>query len=237
MTEFNPDPPQLGDLDAVDRFAVALVASLALHLVLILGVQVKSAQPSGKPPPVMQVRIERLTGEAGSVALAIGETSAVPVTKGGEAAKPSQDRKEAPSPVMPDLPVVEQANPLLPTLEVPLLEDPTWYTAKQVDLHPVALSLIQPVYPEKGVEPGVEGKVVLLLLIDETGAVKEVTVAEADPEGVFDESALAAFRNARFAPAQKNGRAVKSRVLIRVSYELNDRKKPLLVQPPLPLTP
>jgi len=106
-----------------------------------------------------------------------------------------------------------------------------------VDMHPVALSPIKPVYPEKGAELGVDGKVVLLLLIDETGVVKEVSVVEADPEGIFEESALAAFREARFAPAQKNGRAVKSRVLIRVTYELNDRKKPVMTQPPTLIAP
>lgn len=236
MTEFNPTPTKLGDLDAVDRFALALAVSLALHLAFIFGVQIKAAQQSGKPPPAMEVRIERLTGEVSSVAISTGEPSVAQVKQESEAAEPARDGKAAP-PAMPASPVAEQASPLLPALEVPLIEDPTWYPAKQVDVHPVALNLIKPAYPEKGVELGVDGKVVLLLLIDEAGVVKEASVVEADPEGVFEESALAAFRNARFAPAQKSGRAVKSRVLIRVTYELNDRKKPAVVQPPLPLTP
>lgn len=237
MAEFNPTPPKLGDLDAVDRFALALAVSLALHLAFIFGVQIKAAQQSGKPPPAMEVRIERLTGEVSSVAISTDEPSVAQVKHESESAEPARDEKAAPQPAMPASPVAEQASPLLPALEMPLLEDPTWYPAKQVDVHPVALNLIKPAYPEKGVELGVDGKVVLLLLIDEAGVVKEVSVVEADPEGVFEESALAAFRNARFAPAQKNGRAVKSRVLIRVTYEFNDRKKPVVVQPPLPLAP
>jgi protein TonB len=232
-----PTPAKLGELDAVDRFALALVASLALHLALILGVQIKAAQQSGRTPSAMEVRIARQAGEVGSVALSTGEPSVALVTKESEAVEPVRDRKEVPPPAMPALPAIGQANPVLPALEVPLLEDPTWYPAKQVDVHPTALHPIKPVYPEKGAEQGVEGSVVLLLLIDEAGAVKEAAVVEADPEGVFEESALSAFRAARFAPAQKNGRAVKSRVLIRVTYELNDRKKPVVVQPPLPLTP
>jgi len=238
MTEFNPTTPtKLGDLDAVDRFALVLAVSLALHLALILGVQIKSAQQSGKTQPVMEVRIARQAGEASSVELSTGVASVVQVTNESKTVEPVRDQQELPPPAMPASPAVEPANPLLPALEVPLLEDPTWYPAKQVDVHPAALHPIKPVYPEKGVELGVDGKVVLLLLIDETGLVKEVSVMEADPEGIFEESALAAFRNARFAPAQKNGRAVKSRVLIRVSYELNDRTKPMVVQPPLPLAP
>ena len=237
MTEFNPTPTKLGDLDAVDRFALALLASLALHLALILGVQIKAAQQSGKTQSVMEVRIERAAGEVSSVLFSASEPAVVQVTKESESLEPVRDQKEVPPPAMPASPAVEQASPLLPALEIPLLEDPTWYPAKQVDVHPTALYPIKPGYPEKGVELGVDGKVVLLLLIDETGLVKEVSVMEAEPEGVFEESALVAFRNARFAPAQKNGRAVKSRVLIRVSYELNDSTRPMVVQPPVPLAP
>ena len=233
MTEFNPTPTKLGDLDAVDRFALALLASLALHLALILGVQIKAAQQSVKTQPAMEVRLERQAGEVSSVELSTGEPSVAQVTSESETVEPVREQKEASPPAMPASPAVEQTSPLLPALEIPLLEDPTWYPAKQVDVHPIALYEIKPVYPEQGVE----GNVVLLLLIDEAGAVKEATVVEANPEGIFEESALAAFREAHFAPAQKNGRAVKSRLLIRVSYELNDRKTPAVVQPPLPLTP
>lgn len=226
MTEFNFTPTKLGDLDAEDRFALALFASLVLHLALIPVVQVKVVSPSGITQSAMEVRIERAP-QAEVKPLLLTESVAESTAEKPEEPKPSEE-KPAPE---------ESAPAILPTLEIPLLEDPTWYPAKQVDVHPSALNLIKPAYPEKGVELGVDGKVVLLLLIDETGVVKEASVVEADPEGVFEESALAAFREARFAPAQKNGRAVKSRVLIRVSYELNDRKKPAVVQPPLPLTP
>jgi len=179
----------------------------------------------------MEVRIERAL-QAGIKEPLLTASVADTTEKKPEEPKPIEV-KPAPQPPAP----AEPAPAILPTLDIPLLEDPTWYPAKQVDMHPVALSPIKPVYPEKGAELGVDGKVVLLLLIDETGVVKEVSVVEADPEGIFEESALAAFREARFAPAQKNGRAVKSRVLIRVTYELNDRKKPVMTQPPTLIAP
>ena len=237
MTEFDSHPPKLRDLDPAGRLILALAASLALHFALIFGVQVKAARQEGGAQRAMEVRVERVAGVASSVTISTDEPSVAQVKHESEVVEPARDEKAAPQPAMPASPVAEQASPLLPALEMPLIEDPTWYPAKQVDAHPVALHPIKPVYPEKGVELGVDGKVLLLLLIDEAGAVKEASVVEADPEGIFEESALTAFRNARFAPAQKNGRAVKSRVLIRVSYELNDRKKPVLVQPPLPLVP
>lgn len=228
----SPAPSELGALDAMDRFALALAVSLVLHFALILGVQIKAAQQPGKTPSVVEVRIAPPAAAVSSVELAAAE-----VQNESEMAEPVRDQEEAPLPAQPAAPAVEQASSLLPTLEVPLLEDPTWYPAKQVDVHPTALHPIRPIYPEKGVELGVDGKVVLLLMIDETGAVKEVSVVGTYPEGVFEESALAAFRDARFTPALKEGRAVKSQVMIRVNYELNDRKSPATAQPPLPLPP
>lgn len=236
MTEFHPDPTKPGDIDAAGRFVLVLGASLALHLALILGVQIKAVEQASGIHTVMEVRVERPARTESKAALSASLPGGTAVQAAATEAVHSE--KEAPSQsAKPALPDAESPASPLPALEVPLIEDPTYYPAKQVDVHPTALNLVKPEYPAKGVEQGVEGKVVLLLLIDEAGVVKEVSVVEADPEGIFEESALAAFRNARFAPAQKSGRAVKSRVLIRVTYELNDRKKPVVVQPPLPLTP
>jgi len=236
MTEFDSHPPKLRDLDPAGRLILALAASLALHFALIFGVQVKAARQEGGAQRAMEVRVERVAEAENKEKF----SAELPDKFAKRPAAVEEAHREEEAALPPARPVSVAAEPPaspLPALEMPLLEDPTWYPAKQVDAHPVALHPIKPVYPEKGVELGVDGKVLLLLLIDEAGAVKEASVAEADPEGVFDESALAAFRNARFAPAQKNGRAVKSRVLIRVSYELNERKRPVMVQPPLPLVP
>lgn len=232
MSEFDPNPEQDKVPDAAARFALALVASLALHLVVVFGVQVRAAQPVERARAMIEVRVEGAAPQTKIKPLSRIEATADIAEKKPEEPKPSEETLVLPSPVP-----AEPAPTILPTLEIPLLEDPTWYPAKQVDVHPVALDPVKPEYPAEGVARGAEGKVLLLLLIDEAGVVKEAAVAEADPEGIFEESALAAFRSARFAPAQKNGRAVKSRVLIRVNYELNDRKKPVVVQPPLPLPP
>ncbi len=234
MMEFNFRPSRHGDLDPVGRLILALAASLALHLVLIFGIQVRAARQAGKPQPAMEVRIERPAGGASSTTLLTGLSAPVVADK---VAEPAHETEPVPPPVAPASPIAEPAAPLLPALDIPLIEDPTWYPAKQVDVHPSALAPIKPAYPDQAAAQGVEGSVVLLLLVDQAGAVKEASVAEANPEGVFEESALAAFRDARFAPAQKNGRAVKSRVLIRVTYELTTRDKPVAVQPPLQLQP
>jgi protein TonB len=114
----------------------------------------------------------------------------------------------------------EKAAPSLP--QVPMMLDTTWYTAREVDVQPRALQPIKPIYPREARQTGIQGSVVLEIHLDELGEVQELKVIEADPPGVFDDSALTAFAHARFTPARKNGRPVRVVVKIRVTYELTD---------------
>lgn len=66
----------------------------------------------------------------------------------------------------------------------------------------------------------------LTLLIDEAGSVNEVSVVEAEPAGNLEGAVRRAFASARFSPARKDGRAVKSRVMISVSYNSGEAEGP-----------
>ena len=94
--------------------------------------------------------------------------------------------------------------------------DLTYYPAKQLDVYPSLASAIE----LRSLTDGVTGSIAraqFLLLIDETGVVKEASVVEGEPAMRF-EAARLAFLAARFTPAYRNGRAVRSRVLIEVNY-------------------
>jgi protein TonB len=97
--------------------------------------------------------------------------------------------------------------------------DPTWYSAKQLDTLPRPL---QPIPPPPRPVPGTPGRVVLQLLIDEDGVVTDASVVESEPEGSFVAWALTAGRQTRFRPGSKDGRAVKSRVLLELSFGPSD---------------
>jgi protein TonB len=99
---------------------------------------------------------------------------------------------------------------------VPVLVDPTWYTAKDLDLYPHPLAPVHPAHPAP--IPDITGEVTLLLLIDEFGVVQELSVVTAEPAGYFEEPALHAFKTARFAPAQRDGRPVRSRIVVKVRF-------------------
>jgi periplasmic protein TonB len=213
--------------DARSRLLLAIVASGALHFLLIYGVTVRA------PAPVASPIVARLQGEplpvSPGAALAARRArldAASPLTRSpnplnrGAAAAPPQPRvlptPEPPRPVTLPAPPPDSA---LPNVAMPLLTDPTWYTAQQLDVYPRALSPLQPEYPEAAAQEGIRGEVTLLLMVDERGAVKEVSVVRALPEGYFDAAAVAAFRIARFKPAQKDGRTVRSRILVKVAFD------------------
>ncbi|MDT8450782.1 MAG: energy transducer TonB [Wenzhouxiangellaceae bacterium] len=76
-------------------------------------------------------------------------------------------------------------------------------------------------YPKSARSKGVEGYVVLSLLISATGEIEKVQVLESRPSGVFEDAALQGVRNWRFEPAQYQGRNVKVWARQRVRFDLS----------------
>lgn len=64
------------------------------------------------------------------------------------------------------------------------------------------------VYPAEARAAGVEGQVVVRYDITPEGRVVNVAVVSAEPQGVFEEAALAAVFTWRFRPAVARGEAV-----------------------------
>jgi len=91
-----------------------------------------------------------------------------------------------------------------------LLEDSEDDSLKSLGLEsaPNQKRVIEARYPAAAKKKGVEGHVVLNLLIDENGSVKSAQVLEAIPPGVFDDSAVEAVRQWSFFPAKKAGKNV-----------------------------
>lgn len=90
-----------------------------------------------------------------------------------------------------------------------------------VDELPQPVSRKSVPYPARARANSIEGYVTLSLLIDETGALEEIRVTEAVPEGVFEDSALAAIRSWRFEPATYQGEPVSVRVSQTLRFELD----------------
>jgi protein TonB len=82
---------------------------------------------------------------------------------------------------------------------------------------------IVPDYPVDADRQRLSGKVRLQLKLEADGRVSGIDLVSASPPDVFDESAIKAFRDVRFAPAQKNGQPVRALVLIEVVYDWEGR--------------
>lgn len=123
---------------------------------------------------------------------------------------------EAPSPASQN---AEASGDGLP--QIPVMLDTRWYTAREVDVHPKARSRIQFDYPQSAREQGVQGWVRVMLKVDEFGQVRDLEVVEGNPPGVFEESVRAAFSQALFEAARRDGVPVRALMQIRVTFELD----------------
>ena len=102
---------------------------------------------------------------------------------------------------------------------LPSTADRTYYPARELDVYPAPRAPLSFEYPERAAREQVGGSVRIMLLLDEAGAVDSVSVVAAEPPGYFEDSVRGVFAATRFFPARKDGRAVKSRVLINVEFD------------------
>ena len=209
------------------RVAFAALLSLALHLGIWQSVRVTPpAQPSRaaiEARLVPQARTESLftlpaDGEPLAQALPpIEEPPArMPTTSLLDAIAPPGSE---PGPI--DAAPADPAGSRLPEIGLAATES-IYYKAGEVDQGAQFLNPILPEYPAEAHVRGLTGTVDLILFIDEAGQIRDITVERAEPPGFFEEAAIKAFRMARFTPAIKEGRAVRSRKTIRVSFDLTE---------------
>ena len=93
---------------------------------------------------------------------------------------------------------------------------PRYVPVDELDERPQIRSHVEPAFPLDANAPA--GRVVLRLLISETGAVDKAVVVRADPPGPFEVAAVEAFTPARFSPGRKSGVAVKSALTLELKF-------------------
>ncbi|HUF19600.1 MAG TPA: energy transducer TonB [Burkholderiales bacterium] len=195
---------------AYGRLGIALMLSAAFHVFLVAqppGIGVRSLGPV--PAPLIRARLEQpprdnekppLThriapADAAGVRAGDVAVSSVPVSEASDAAA---------------LPAAEQSF---------TLPDLVYYPVSDLDVYPVPVSPISVSSADAVREAGIPpARVSLWVSIDETGWPAEVAIHDSDPEAVFDDAAMTALRGARFSPARKDGRPVRSRVLIELEF-------------------
>ena len=97
---------------------------------------------------------------------------------------------------------------------LPQAADPSYYTARDLDSYPRPLA---PFRIDRAAGDRA-GEVRLEILIDERGVVQDIAIAGPAAPARVEEELRAALAATRFLPAQKDGRAVRSRIVLSVSF-------------------
>ena len=201
------------------RISAAIAFSAALHVFLVYGISLPEGSPSIQLARVIPARLvptpvsapsrptARETARGARAAPIANEELIVPEAK-------SVAEEVASEPVA----VAEPASGTDGDASS-MAPDPMHYPANELDVYPRALHTIAPAYPESALQAQTAGFVTLLVLIDEFGRVTVSTVVDAKPDGVFEQAAQQALAQAVFYPAQKEGRSVRSRILVKVEFD------------------
>ncbi|MEQ8274047.1 MAG: energy transducer TonB [Deltaproteobacteria bacterium] len=94
------------------------------------------------------------------------------------------------------------------------------HTGETVDDPPKPRGRRAPEYPSRLREKGVEGYVVLSIVVTKAGDVEDAKVLESKPPGAFDDVALENIRSWQFDPAQYQGQPVRVRVRQKIQFDL-----------------
>jgi len=208
QSRFAEDLPAL-----LARLLVALVASVALHLGLM---QLFSSLPAGKPVPASA---PRLTARLAPLPQADAPAPVPAPLQPPVAAASASGAGPAPAPPKTAAPA-EPATPQAGSSATNLvrLPAPRYYRSNELDDKPGLAMAITPQYPATAMQTKQGGRVVLRLLINDRGGLDDISVLEAEPAGVFNDSALEAFRSARFVPGKLEGLDVRTQLDLELSY-------------------
>ncbi len=82
---------------------------------------------------------------------------------------------------------------------------------------------VQPMYPRRAAERGIEGYVLIEFTVTALGTVENPVVIEAEPPGYFERAALNAARKFKYRPKVVNGEPIPvSGVRNKITFELED---------------
>jgi len=193
---------------ATGRFRLALAASAVAHLLFAVGVVTEPFLRKERfhdRAPVVAI-LEILPPVPVFTAAEDGEKRlALPLPHNKSVETWGERRTAAPA-------ALQQRVPDTTRIVLPEVPDTTVYTAADLDSYP------RPIVPlELGRVSGWSGQLRLELFIDEHGNVVRVTFPEPVAPGAPEAALRELIAGARFAPARKEGRAVKSRIVLSVN--------------------
>ena len=108
--------------------------------------------------------------------------------------------------------------------EVPMPPPPSTDQAQEFyafDEAPVLIKFVNPKYPDLARQAGIEGTVLLNVLVGDDGKVLQVSVIQSDVTPAMEKSAREAAKQFLFKPAKQRTVAVKARMAIPIRFKLH----------------
>ena len=198
---------------AVSRLRLALAASLAGHLLLVMCMATELLGGKSRPEEMTLLNVRLVPQPAIE---AVG--TALPEPEFPAAAL--RTRRTTPIPEREWRVVTAETGARsiveAPPFTLPAVPDPTYYGARDLDDYP------RPVTPLAldRIAPGdaAPGRVAVALQIDEQGLVNNIEFAAPAVPDRLKEELRVMLAATRFFPARKDGRAVKSRIMLSVDF-------------------
>jgi protein TonB len=108
--------------------------------------------------------------------------------------------------------------------EVPMPPPPSTDQAQEFyafDEAPVLIKFVSPKYPDLARQAGIEGTVLLNVLVGDDGKVMQVSVIQSDVTPAMEKAAQEAAKQFLFKPAKQRTMAVKARMAIPIRFKLH----------------
>lgn len=83
----------------------------------------------------------------------------------------------------------------------------------------------QPQYPDSARRAGKEGRVLLLVLVDEEGRAKTVEINASSGHDTLDQAASEALKKWRFVPARAGGKPIETWVKVPIEFQLSNNNR------------
>lgn len=80
------------------------------------------------------------------------------------------------------------------------------------------IKYVAPVMPQAAIDRQLQGFVEVIFVIARDGSLQDLQIADAQPRGVFEEAAIAALIQWRYAPVIEDGKAVEQKAMVRLTF-------------------
>jgi TonB family protein len=196
------------------RLLVGLALSALAHLALIAAVRPMVA--AYVPARPLEVQIQSATQTPDTL---FATSAASDVSASASGGSDVSDRAEPGQGVIAAEPAPHPTGPVAVTGPDLMFKPDQYYTSREVDVRAEPLNEVPLVYPQLAYQRRIKGKVTLQIFINERGGIDQLSVVSAEPQGVFEQAALAATEALEFSAAMKGGRRVKSQKTVEVLFD------------------